>query len=426
MEYASLSWMSASPTHLGLLDNIQKKALKIIGEDQDTASTKLSIPSLGHRKQVVCKRSRNPPSEVKLSTRWVNLVRMFELGSRLAHMYLSSGPGEPTGSLKNSSVSASPAGVELAKTKEEKNKEEKIPNLEELLQHIRRLSGLKKEDVFCNLRVPNQFQTSRQEINLIILSGAGVYCMDVKPWRGVVSAPAPNAWHIQVKEEEQNFTNTSIQQIPDPLQSITMKTRDLCSYMQQCGVNIKPTLFLPRILFLSPHCHLDMELRKRKDLVSHGDMEMFLCSLREGYITWIRDTITPSWISGHLSFRQMGAVRDVLGRLGTWDVVQLRGGTELKGDFQGCQHLALDRQETDVLEFSRGWSLGTETLWALLGHTPQVTVRMYKRGAHSWLGKPLSGMATIPSNTHIMFRISGDDKDAKIPANSIHTITLSI
>ncbi|GAA6072904.1 uncharacterized protein si:zfos-911d5.4 isoform X1 [Tachysurus ichikawai] len=56
----------------------------------------------------------------------------------------------------------------------------------------------------------------------------------------------------------------------------------------------------------------------------------------------------------------------------------------------------------------------------------KVTVRMYKRGPRSWLGKPLSGTTTIPSNTHIVFRISGDDKDAKIPANNIHTITLSI
>lgn len=52
MEYASLSWMSAPPTHLCLLDNIQKKALKIIGVDQDTALSQLTIPSLHHRRQV--------------------------------------------------------------------------------------------------------------------------------------------------------------------------------------------------------------------------------------------------------------------------------------------------------------------------------------------------------------------------------------
>ncbi|XP_046710710.1 uncharacterized protein si:zfos-911d5.4 [Silurus meridionalis] len=335
-------------------------------------------------------------------------------------MFLSSGPGEPRSSVKTISLASSPAGLENLQTKE------KIPTLAEFLHHVRRLTGLKKEDVFCNLRVPNQFQTSRQEIGLIILTGAAVYCIDVKAWGGMISAPAPNTWHIKVKEEEQNFTNTSIQQIRDPLQAITMKAQDLRSHMQRCGVNIKPTLFLPRILFLSPHCHLDEELSKRKELVSHRDMETFLCSLRESYVTWITDTITPSWLSGHLSFRQLGTVRELLGQMGTWDMVQLSDGTELKGDFQGCQNLALDRQETDVLEFSRGRSLSTDTLWALLGHTPQVTVKMHKRGAHSWWGKPLSGTTTIPSNTYILFRISGDDKDAKIPATSIHTVTLSI
>lgn len=48
MEYTSLSWINAPPTHLSLLDNIQKKALKVICVEQDTAPTQLTIPSL-HR-----------------------------------------------------------------------------------------------------------------------------------------------------------------------------------------------------------------------------------------------------------------------------------------------------------------------------------------------------------------------------------------
>ncbi|KAK3559146.1 hypothetical protein QTP86_005022 [Hemibagrus guttatus] len=131
---------------------------------------------------------------LSLKCELIDCERMFELGSRLVHMYLSSGPGKPSGCGKN--LSASPTGPELANINEEK-----IPSLQDFIQHVRRLSGVKKEDLFCNLRVPNQFQTSRQEINLIVLTGAGVYCIDVKPWRGVVSAPAPNTWHIQVKGE---------------------------------------------------------------------------------------------------------------------------------------------------------------------------------------------------------------------------------
>ena len=52
MEYASLSWMSASPTTLGLLDSIQRKALRIIGTNEVEARTKLNITSLHQRRQV--------------------------------------------------------------------------------------------------------------------------------------------------------------------------------------------------------------------------------------------------------------------------------------------------------------------------------------------------------------------------------------
>ncbi|XP_071823189.1 uncharacterized protein [Apostichopus japonicus] len=52
MEYASLSWMSASPTTLGLLDSIQKKALRIIGTSEEKVRTELNISSLHQRRQV--------------------------------------------------------------------------------------------------------------------------------------------------------------------------------------------------------------------------------------------------------------------------------------------------------------------------------------------------------------------------------------
>ena len=52
MEYASLSWLSTSPTTLGLLDSIQRKALHIIGVDEDEARTELNISSLHKRRQV--------------------------------------------------------------------------------------------------------------------------------------------------------------------------------------------------------------------------------------------------------------------------------------------------------------------------------------------------------------------------------------
>ncbi|XP_061564111.1 uncharacterized protein si:zfos-911d5.4 [Cololabis saira] len=287
-----------------------------------------------------------------------------------------------------------------------------------------KLTGLRKEDVYSNLRVPNQFQTAKDDINILILTGQGVFCIDVKPWRGTVSARNQN-WHVQVKEEEQNFFNTRIEQMEDPFKAIMTKTTNLCSYLKRNGAPVHQSLFFPRVVFLSPDCRLDEELMKRRELVSQNQIDDFLRSFKEDYMAWITDALTPSWISGHLSYKQMESVREVLRRVGTWDLVRLRCGEQLKGDYRGCQYIALNRQETSTLEFSRISALSAESLWALLGHAPQVTVKMYKRGIQGWLGKSLNATTTIPSNTFVIFRISGEEADAKIPANTIHSITLS-
>ncbi|XP_057682504.1 uncharacterized protein si:zfos-911d5.4 [Corythoichthys intestinalis] len=292
--------------------------------------------------------------------------------------------------------------------------------LNEFLQHVRKLTGLRKEYIYCNLRIPDQFQVVKDDINIVILTGHGVFCMDIKPWQGLVSAHDQN-WHIQVKEKDQNLSNTCIQQIEDPIKAIMIKTSHLCDLLRRSGMLVHQNLFHPRVVFPSPECELSNGLRERRELVPHDQVDHFLRSFREDYVAWMLDALTPSWLSGHLSYRQIKSAQEVLRHSGTWDLIWLHSGEQLKGDFQGCRFIALDRSETDKLEFST-----LKTMWALLGHTPQVTVKMYKRGSDGWLGKTLSATTTVPSDTMVIFRVSGEEADTKIPANAIHSITLSI
>ncbi|KAM6897368.1 uncharacterized protein FYW49_018666 [Xenentodon cancila] len=328
---------------------------------------------------------------------------MLQIGNLFTHLHLSS---------KTSQCAQS-------------EKSEQMPTLPDFLKYAMKLTGLRKEDVYSNLRVPDQFQTAKDDINIVILTGQGIFCIDVKPWRGTVSAHNQN-WHVQGKEADQNVFNTCIEQVEDPFKAIMTKTAHLCSHLKRNGVPVHQSLFFPRVIFLSPHCKLDEELMKRRELVSQNQIDDFLRSFRESYMAWITDALTPSWISGHLSYKQMESVREVLRRVGTWDLVHLHCGEQLKGDYRDCQYIALNRLETSTLEFSKLRTLSAESLWALLGHTPQVTVKMYKRGAQGWLGKSLNATTTIPSNTFVIFRISGEEADAKIPANTIHSISLSV
>lgn len=332
---------------------------------------------------------------------------MLQLGSRLA--VFSPGPGQSEDSKGQSQATT------------------RTP--EDFVQYLRNVTGLRGDHVFSNLRIPSQLDTVKDDVSLLILSGQGVFCLDLKHWRGTVSAHK-QAWHVQLKQEDRGLSNTSIEQVEDPVQAITTKTANLWHHLKRSGVCVRQSLFIPRVLFLSPDCHLDEELmRKRKELVPHKQLDAFLASFRESYVGWISDALTPSWFSGHLSYKQMEAVRGVLARAGTWDLLRLRAGGELlRGDYQGCRYVALDRQETDTLEFSgANKTLTPDSLWALLGHPPQVTVRMYKRGARGWLGKKTLGASTtIPADTPVVFRVSGEDVEARIPAGTIHSITLSI
>ncbi|XP_029953910.1 uncharacterized protein LOC115393189 [Salarias fasciatus] len=327
---------------------------------------------------------------------------MLQLGSLFTQFQLSSRPPENAPGHSSKQTPAAPL----------------------FLPHVMKITGLRKEDVYRNLRIPDQVQATKEDISIVILSGQGIFCIDVKVWRGAVYIRNQN-WHVRVRDEDQDFTNTCIEQVEDPLKAITTKTANLCSHLNRSGVPVRRSLFFPRVVFLSPDCELDEGLSERRELVSYGQINDFLKSFREGYMAWLSDALTPSWISGHLSYRQMESVREVLRKVGTWDLVQLRCGDQLKGDYQSCQYIAFDRQETDTLEFSGVSALSTDSLWALLGHVPQVTVKMYKRGSCGWLGKTLSATTTIPSNTFVIFRISGEEAESRIPVNTIRSITLS-
>lgn len=84
----------------------------------------------------------------------------------------------------------------------------------------------------------------------------------------------------------------------DRVSLLQAKTTNLCEHLRRSGVPVRQSLFFPRVFFLSADCQLDEELEKKKELLCHKKIDDFLRSFREGYMAWISDALTPSWISG--------------------------------------------------------------------------------------------------------------------------------
>ncbi|XP_048407309.1 uncharacterized protein si:zfos-911d5.4 [Stegostoma tigrinum] len=306
--------------------------------------------------------------------------------------------------------------------------EEKLFELQafqKFILNLRLLGGLAKEAIFCNLRIPDQFEKSKEEISVVVITGKGIFCLDLRNWKGRLSLQ-DNCWLLQIPESTKLIKNTAVRQVADPVQRIKTKTLNLWNHLMKNGVCLRQSVFFPRVVFLNPTCELDPEILQIKEVIAPYSVESLICSFKEGFTSWITNVFTPHWLSGHLSFRHITDLTRALGEIGTWDILDLHGGQRLIGDYHGCLHIALNREEADELEFSHHRNFTAGYLWALLGYSPQVTVKMYKRGGRGWLWRPVSSTVVIPYNTHIAFRVCGEDADAKIPANNIDRIILSI
>uniref|UniRef100_UPI00398EA174 uncharacterized protein isoform X2 n=1 Tax=Pristiophorus japonicus TaxID=55135 RepID=UPI00398EA174 len=254
---------------------------------------------------------------------------------------------------------------------------------QKFLLKLRLLGGLAKEAIFCHLRVPDQFQKSKEEINVVVLTGQGVFCLDLRNWKGRVSSQ-DNCWLLQVPESTELIKNTSIKQFADPVQKIKTKTLNLWNHLMKNGVCLRQSAFFPRVVFLNPICELDPEVPQINEVIAPCNVESFICSFKEGYTSWITNILTPHWLSGHLSFRHISDLTRALGKIGTWDILDLHGGQRLIGDYHGCLHIALNREEADELEFSHHRNLTAGYLWALIGYSPQsVCSGHMKRGKTS-------------------------------------------
>ncbi|XP_034777831.1 uncharacterized protein LOC117414675 [Acipenser ruthenus] len=186
--------------------------------------------------------------------------KMLKLGSRLVQFHHASASGQ----------------AEFGR--QEENVQE-LQCFKNCLAKLRKRGGLQKEAIFCNLRVPNQFQIGKEDIDLVLLTGRGVFCLDVKTWKGKVSVQE-HSWHLNFTEETEHFSNTSISQVADPIQVIKTKTENLWNHLMRSGVCVRQSLFLSRVILLNPDCHVDPELQKSKEVVAHCDLDSFIRSFK--------------------------------------------------------------------------------------------------------------------------------------------------
>ena len=282
-------------------------------------------------------------------------------------------------------------------------------------------------NIYKNLRVSNDFQTSRCEIDLVVLNGEGVYCIEVKNWAGKIIKCKTAAYWQQIVFQPNNQPRSKQLQHLNPVSEIKKKTSLLRGHLLKAGVCLRESQFYSYVILTNRQSTIDDEIRKDPCVVCPNKIHDFASKFKKAFSTTLMDSLIPSFISGMLSYSQITQAEGSLKQIGTWDVIELNGGKQLFGDYKGCAEISFDRKEVSTLEFSHQRNATWATVWAVLGYAPVVNVTMIKRGGvEGWFSSDVVRSLTLPYNFDVTFRIVGDSVDAKIPVNDIRKVTLSI
>lgn len=292
---------------------------------------------------------------------------------------------------------------------------------------LQKLGNIGPGNIYKNLRVPNDFQTGRCEIDLVLLNGQGIYCIEVKNWAGkIVKCRAADYWQQTVTQNDSQPRLKQIQHL-NPVSEIKRKTSLLRGHLLKAGIGITENKFYSYVILTNRQSKINEDIEKDSNVICPGKIQDFAVKFRRTLSASLMDSMIPSFFSGMLSYNQIAQTEGSLKQIGTWDIVELNGGKQLFGDYKGCAELNANRKEVSTLEFSHQRNATWASIWAVLGYAPVVTITMMKRGGvTSWFGSEVVRSFTIPYNTDLVFRIAGDSVDAKIPVNDIRQITLSI
>ncbi|XP_032808312.1 uncharacterized protein LOC116941369 [Petromyzon marinus] len=300
----------------------------------------------------------------------------------------------------------------------------------DFITQLREVAGLAHEDILCGVRVPDERHSSRRDVSVIVFTGSGLYCIDLKTWSGLVT-PRQGHWEIH-DPRGGSWLGGGYTPCVDPVKLIKLKSEQLRKHLSGLGVELHKEAVHARLLLLNPACELQVpstelipSTEREPVVVQAVQVAAFVRSLQRGWMARVTDSLTPHWLNGRLSADAVRRARAGLRALGTWDVLELQGGRRLLGDFHSCSHLGMDRAHIETLEFKHQHSAVLGYLWALLGYMPTVSVQMYERGTDGWAWRPSAGITVLPASAVLIFRGCGEAEDSRVPITHVSRVLLS-
>jgi len=226
---------------------------------------------------------------------------------------------------------------------------------------------------------------------------------------------------VRLPQEQRGFIRTEVDRkwsarIPTLVQ-IKMKTDLIQSYLKQNLGEVNATWLaqtdlIRGIVFFTGSAELEFaeDVQDAECVVKRDDVASFLMNLRDKRSLlriWLDPFLPHSWRTPGvlLGSAELSAVGNALALLGTWDVVELRGGKKLKGDLHiGGRigeaihrlggRLAISELRVSHLHGREAWLRFRRSLQVFLYHEESCVVRLVPRSRRT-IDLPTAGFLSV-------------------------------
>ncbi|KAH0875131.1 hypothetical protein HID58_072493 [Brassica napus] len=279
-----------------------------------------------------------------------------------------------------------------------------------------RLEKLYGGKAYVGLRIPDADTSSRQDIDLVLLTKGQVVVIGVKNLSGIVTITSDGSW---VCEAGKHHTT---QTYPDPLVDVKKQASVLVSYLEQRGVtllegNLSCKVVIPNPNFRTTHAF------PSEEVITYEEWKHLKPVSRSTLSGWVKGAFCTGKEMHESSHQKLNFI---LATAPMWDRVELKGSKIVLGEFLEFKGKQEDTLALKQIKRSKVDRISIQQT-SMLGFAPSRLQVRYSYRDYRSEGRSGSESkeVTVRSSTEVLFQPRDSTKIKKFKLSSLLSISLS-
>ncbi|CAN7053300.1 hypothetical protein IGI04_028233 [Brassica rapa subsp. trilocularis] len=278
-----------------------------------------------------------------------------------------------------------------------------------------RLEKLYGGKAYVGLRIPDADTSSRQDIDLVLLTKGQVVVIGVKNLSGIVTVASDGSWVCEAGKHD------TTQTYPDPLVEVKKQASVLESYLEQRGVtlleeNLSCKVVIPNPNFRTMHAF-------PSEVITYEEWKHLKPVSRKTLSGWVKGAL---WTGKEMQESSHQKLNFILGTAPMWDRVELKSSKIVLGEFLEFKGKQEDTLALKQIKRSKVDRISIQQT-SMLGFAPSRLQVRYSYRDYRSEGRSGSESkeVTVRSSTEVVFQPRDSTKTKKFKLSSLLSISLS-